>query len=533
MTSTFNPLPIPKPKRHAPRQKSPFFPLHLSSSSAPPSLVWRHFTAYLVGKWVVVFHPGDAEMLSRSNFGKGALSKFGLAFDGRDWTPVALDSLTESVDAYMEEEEPVRSPRMDDDDDDDDELLSDAPTAPPPPEPQIWPRNDHPFVKKPQMSFRRFEKHMRWRSELLGDGDEIEDSTQELSEQRQLAQESLEADGEATSRDVEEPPNKRSRVDDGADEPFLVDHPSSASCPESSALEFNDDFLIYEDTDSEDDDEEEEIENSFRKRIPRCKNWLFSHEEDPLPLKECLLLSHEEAFFLSYGLGCLTVVSSSPLSPFTSPRSGTAPTEAKSSSSSATPSSSPSTPSSPSSRIPLPLVDLWRLFRSFDARFPSKYVAYHYYRSRGWVPRCGLKFGVDFLLYVHGPKDYHATFSLVVEELDHRLRPVDPCRESQLATSGAALSRVTEQVNKDVLFCYVIRPKVRGKLEMACSQTCPPHPDNSLSSSASKGLTMEELEALLNSPNCVKEFRVKEVLKKRWIADTERDQTKSILLSMK
>ena len=81
-------------------------------------------------------------------------------------------------------------------------------------------------------------------------------------------------------------------------------------------------------------------------------------------------------------------------------------------------------PSSSSSCIPLPLVDLWRLFRSFDARFPSKYVAYHYYRSRGWVPRCGLKFGVDFLLYVHGPKDYHATFSLVVEELDHRLRPV-------------------------------------------------------------------------------------------------------------
>ena len=96
MTSTFNPLPIPKPKRHAPRQKSPFFPIHLSSSSSSgsPSLVFRHFTAYLVGKWVVVFHPGDAEMLSGSNFGKGALSKFGLSFDGRDWTPVALDSLT-------------------------------------------------------------------------------------------------------------------------------------------------------------------------------------------------------------------------------------------------------------------------------------------------------------------------------------------------------------------------------------------------------------------------------------------------------
>ena len=104
---------------------------------------------------------------------------------------------------------------------------------------------------------------------------------------------------------------------------------------------------------------------------------------------------------------------------------------------------------------------------------------------------------------------------------------VDPCRESQLATSGAALSRVTEQVNKDVLFCHVVRPKVRD------SGSYPPQPGHSKTLSASKGLTTEEFEALLNSPDCIKEFRVKEILKKRWITDTERDQTKSILLSMK
>merc|ERR1712142_1013940 len=109
-------------------------------------------------------------------------------------------------------------------------------------------------------------------------------------------------------------------------------------------------------------------------------------------------------------------------------------------------------------------LELWRRFRAADPRFLSKYVAYHYYRNRGWVPRFGLKFGVDFLLYVYGPKDYHATFSLQVQEVDHQLRPVHSSRESSSAASAAALSRVTEQVNKDLLICYVVRPKSLGNL---------------------------------------------------------------------
>ena len=86
MTTVINPLPIPKPKRFASRQKNPFLPLTLSSSSS--GVVWKHFTGYLVGQWVVVFHRGDAEALSDANFGKGALSKFGMAFEDRDWKNV-------------------------------------------------------------------------------------------------------------------------------------------------------------------------------------------------------------------------------------------------------------------------------------------------------------------------------------------------------------------------------------------------------------------------------------------------------------
>ncbi|CAJ0868179.1 13528_t:CDS:2, partial [Entrophospora sp. SA101] len=36
------------------------------------------------------------------------------------------------------------------------------------------------------------------------------------------------------------------------------------------------------------------------------------------------------------------------------------------------------------------------------------YVAYHYFRSLGWVVRCGMKFGVDYVLYEKGPPFKHS-----------------------------------------------------------------------------------------------------------------------------
>ena len=38
-----------------------------------------------------------------------------------------------------------------------------------------------------------------------------------------------------------------------------------------------------------------------------------------------------------------------------------------------------------------------------DDEFLMNYVAYHHFRSLGWVPRAGIKFGVDWLLYNRGP----------------------------------------------------------------------------------------------------------------------------------
>jgi tRNA-splicing endonuclease subunit Sen2 len=71
------------------------------------------------------------------------------------------------------------------------------------------------------------------------------------------------------------------------------------------------------------------------------------------------------------------------------------------------------------------LWEIWRAFQAahnalhflispavaidrFDNPFLVNYVAYHHYRSLGWVVKSGIKFCVDLLLYKRGPVFSHA-----------------------------------------------------------------------------------------------------------------------------
>ncbi|KAI0411323.1 hypothetical protein F5X98DRAFT_357429 [Xylaria grammica] len=105
--------------------------------------------------------------------------------------------------------------------------------------------------------------------------------------------------------------------------------------------------------------------------------------------REHLQLSPEEAFYLVFGLGALSV---------TDPASGKT----------------------------LTTEDLFYLFRHLsyyphstaalrpDDPFLVQYAVYHHFRSLGWVPRSGIKFGVDWLLYIGGPVFAHAEFAVTV-----------------------------------------------------------------------------------------------------------------------
>ncbi|XP_053290221.1 tRNA-splicing endonuclease subunit Sen2 isoform X1 [Pleuronectes platessa] len=178
----------------------------------------------------------------------------------------------------------------------------------------------------------------------------------------------------------------------------------------------------------------------------------------PFSLSEFLQLSLEEAFFLVYSVGCLSIYLH---------------------------------------QEPLTIIQLWRKFRSLRPDFVSSYAAYHHFRSRGWVPKGGggAKYGVDLMLYRKGPPFYHASYSVVIERVDDAfmgsaLRPFS-------WRSLAALNRITANVSKELMLCYVIHPAAQS-------------------------------EAELDSPECLRRLKVQDVIISRWVSSRERAEQEDI-----
>lgn len=145
--------------------------------------------------------------------------------------------------------------------------------------------------------------------------------------------------------------------------------------------------------------------------------------------QEILKLGLEEAYFLSYGLGVLSIVPEQTEDPF------------------------------------MNLDQLWstyrRIFNPNDLmQFPVIYAAYHYFRSRGWVVKCGLKFACDFLLYKEGPPFNHSEHAVTVvrirESDDHDNRDhqkLEPAIDWQHVN---AMQRMSHGVRKKAILCHVI-----------------------------------------------------------------------------
>lgn len=177
---------------------------------------------------------------------------------------------------------------------------------------------------------------------------------------------------------------------------------------------------------------------------------------NPFPMLEYLQLSYEEAFFLVYALGCLSIYYN---------------------------------------EEPLSVAQLWTMFRSLQPNFCFSYTAYHYYRSKGWVPKSGVKYGTDFMLYRKGPPFYHASYSVVVDTVDECFSGSSLCPFSW--RSLATLSRTTGNVSKELMLCFIITPS-------------------------------DVTEDLLFSPQCLKRFSVQEVLMSRWVSSKERTEQEEI-----
>jgi tRNA-splicing endonuclease subunit Sen2 len=167
----------------------------------------------------------------------------------------------------------------------------------------------------------------------------------------------------------------------------------------------------------------ESVEKSYREFMGRIKEVRTA---DLYPVKEHLQLSSEEATYLAMELDVLQVFS-------------------------------------PDGSL-LNTETLWTHFLSTNDRFIELYTAYRYYRSKGWVPKSGLKFGVDFLLYKEGPSFYHSTYAVVVTLIEQCVEPVNLESLRNPPTTGLtwreviALNRVNEAAGKELIVCYVVKP---------------------------------------------------------------------------
>ncbi|ORX64208.1 tRNA-intron endonuclease catalytic domain-like protein [Anaeromyces robustus] len=135
----------------------------------------------------------------------------------------------------------------------------------------------------------------------------------------------------------------------------------------------------------------------------------------------------------------------------------------------------------------------WNKFRK-DINNPAdlfilKYVAYHYYRSQGWIVKEGLKYGVDYVLYQKGPAFSHSEFAIsiipVLEDQDN----LNYINKLPTVHEINCTNRVCNQVLKKLVFCYIIIPK----------------------------------NINLDSADCLKMYKIYEVRLKRWNPDKTRN----------
>lgn len=174
--------------------------------------------------------------------------------------------------------------------------------------------------------------------------------------------------------------------------------------------------------------------------------------------KESLQLTFQEAYFLSYGLGCLIVKDQDKF---------------------------------------LNLGALWCRLCELSPDFPIMYTAYHHFRSKGWVVKSGLKFGADYVLYKDGPPFYHATYTVLVRTVKENLRDVRGHKDLTWF-SLAALNRINCTAGKGLLILYVIKPSMM-------------------------------MDGKFSTPLCVSQFKLEEVLYKRWVASENREESSQCL----
>lgn len=202
--------------------------------------------------------------------------------------------------------------------------------------------------------------------------------------------------------------------------------------------------------------------------------------------QEHLQLNPSEAFFLVYALGILQILNHNTSAPL----------------------------------LPETLFTLFRQHSYFPPRetqdlqpddpFLLQYVVYHHFRSLGWVVRPGIKFAVDWLLYLRGPVFSHAEFAIIVLPAythpywrsTQELQKSTKKKESKSWWWLHCVNRVQSQVRKSLVICYVEVP-----------------PPRAVPTLAERKASVSESDI----GQVLKQYKVRELTLKRWTPNRERD----------
>ena len=79
--------------------------------------------------------------------------------------------------------------------------------------------------------------------------------------------------------------------------------------------------------------------------------------------------------------------------------------------------------------------EFYKIAKEIHHKFEEKYKIYKDLREKNYVPRPGLKFGADFVVYRQGPGLEHSLFMVHVLPHDSEITAIEMVRAGRLATS--------------------------------------------------------------------------------------------------
>lgn len=106
----------------------------------------------------------------------------------------------------------------------------------------------------------------------------------------------------------------------------------------------------------------------------------------------------------------------------------------------------------------LTIKEFFDIATQIHYKFQEKFVIYQDLREKGYIPRPGLKFGADFVVYRKGPGLEHSPFIVHVLPHDTKITAIDMVRAGRLATSVRKKFVIANPLTKSYYFFEWFKP---------------------------------------------------------------------------